>query len=69
MPRVKPETVTATSMDFVGKSLESGQDIAVAESLSILLDAIDNRAKELPLESEPADFTSVLEELSEEISK
>jgi hypothetical protein len=69
MPRVKPETVTATSMDFVGKPLESGQDIAVAESLSILLDAIDNRSKELPLESEPADFTSVLEELSEEISK
>ena len=66
MQRVKPDTVANISQDFAEKELEINQRESLAKSLGVLLNAIDSVSKDLPLESEPADFLAVLEELSHE---
>ena len=66
MPRMRPETVTAVAEDVVGRAPEPGHDETLSATLSTLLDALDDAARDLPLESEPADFAAVLEELAGE---
>ena len=65
MPRIRPETVTLHAEDVIGRTPEEGRDQTLSATLSTLLDALDDSARDLPLETEPADFTKALEELSE----